>query len=247
MREIGDAIVLRHIAERRQEGIGEADFLRLMLDVPYHDTGLPMTEDEIRVESLQLMVAGNETSSLALTWTFYLLGRHPQYLSMIRDEVADVIGSDPIRFENLHMLELTKRVVDETLRLYPPFWMIDRIAIKDDEICGIRIPSGALVVPFIYGTHHNAALWPDPENFDPERFRAEHNDGRHRFAYLPFGGGPRLCIGQNMAIVTILMIIATIVRRYDFAPVSDDPVRKRPMMLLRPDGPVLMRFRLRGN
>jgi len=245
MRARGDAIVLRHIAARREQGIGETDFLRLMMDTPYHDTGRHMTEDEMKIESLQLMVAGNETSSIALTWLFYLLGRHPRYVDLVREEIDDVIGADPIGFDNLHRLELTTRVVDETLRLYPPFWMIDRVAMADDEIGGIRVPAGTFVVPFIYGTHHNEALWPDPETFDPDRFLPGRSSERHRFAYLPFGGGPRLCIGQNMAIVTILLIVATIVRRYDFALTSDLPVAMRPMMLLRPDGPVQMRFQLR--
>lgn len=238
-----DKIVLRHIEARRKEAGGGTDFLQLMLNTPFHDTGKPMTEDQVRIESLQLMVAGNETSSNALTWTFYLLGRHPQYISLIREEIASVIGNDPVTFENLHELHLTLRVIDEALRLYPPFWMIDRIALADDEICGIRIPAGMLVVPYIYGTHHNAAIWPNPETFDPERFSPQKSNGRHRFAYLPFGGGPRLCIGQNMAIVQILLIVATIVRKYDFTLMDEKPVNIRPMMLLRPDGPIDMQFR----
>ena len=237
-----DEIVMRHIAARREEGVGDTDFLRLMLDSTYHDTNEPMTEDQVKIESLQLMVAGNETSSLALTWTFYLLGRHPQYVARIREEIDNVIGDDPIGFENLHQLQLTLSVVDEALRLYPPFWMIDRVALEDDEVCGIRIPPGMMVVPFIYGTHHNPELWPDPETFDPERFSPELSRDRHRFAYIPFGGGPRLCIGQNMAIVQVLLIVATIVPKYDFRLVDDRPVDTRPMMLLRPDGPIRMQF-----
>ncbi len=246
MRARGDEIVLRHIAARRTEGVGEMDFLRLMLDTPCHDSGRTMTEDEIRVESLQLLVAGNETSSISLTWIFYLLGRHPQYVSRIREEIADVIGDDPIGFDNLHRLALTTRVVDEALRLYPPFWTIDRVATESDEIGGLRIPKGTMVLPYIYGAHHDASRWPEPERFDPDRFLPRSSGGRHRFAYLPFGGGPRLCIGQNMAIVTILLILATVVRRYDFALATDVPVNMRPMMLLRPDGPVQMRFRPRA-
>ncbi|MDH4254995.1 MAG: cytochrome P450 [Gammaproteobacteria bacterium] len=245
MRATGDEIVLRHIAARRAEGVGESDFLRLMLETPYHDSGRTMTEDEVRVESLQLMVAGNETSSISLTWIFYLLGRHPQYIARIRAEIAELIGDDDVDFDKLHRLELTTRVIDEALRLYPPFWTIDRVAMQSDEIGGIRIPQGTIVLPYIYGAHHNAARWPEPERFDPDRFLPEQSGERHRFAYLPFGGGPRLCIGQNMAIVTILLIIATVVRRYDFELATDVPVGKRPMMLLRPDGPVHMRFRLR--
>jgi cytochrome P450 len=204
-----------------------------------------MTGDQIRIESLQLMVAGNETSSNALTWIFYLLGQHPRHISVIREEIANVIGNDPVSFENLLELQLTQRVVDEALRLYPPFWMIDRVALDNDEICGIRIPAGMLVVPYIYGTHRNAAIWSDPETFDPERFSPEQCSARHRFAYLPFGGGPRLCIGNNLAMVQILLIIVTLVRKFDFSLADDKPVNIRPMMLLRPDGPIYMRFRAR--
>ena len=248
MRIEADTTILRHIEARRREGTAEWDFIRLMLDTPFHDSGEFMSEDQVRIESLQLMVAGNETSSNALTWIFYLLGRHPQYISLIREEIANVIGNDPFDFDNLHELHLTRRVLDEALRLYPPFWMIDRTALEDDEVGGIRIPAGILVVPYIYGTHHNPALWSNPEAFDPERFSPERSKDRHRFAYLPFGGGPRLCIGNNMAIVQILLIVATLVQSYDFSLADERPVGIRPMMLLRPDGPVRMQFRaLQGS
>jgi cytochrome P450 len=245
MRIEAEKVILRHIKTRRKEGIEETDFLRLMMHTPYHDTGKTMTEDQVMIETLQLMVAGNETSSIALTWIFYLLGRHPQYISLLREEIASVIGNDPVGFENLHELHLTLRVVDEALRLYPPFWMIDRIALENDEICGIRIPSGILVVPYIYGAHRNPAIWSKPEIFDPDRFSPERCDKRQRFGYLPFGGGPRLCIGQNMALVQILLIVVTIVGKYDFTLMDDKTVNSLPMMLLRPDGPIHMRFRER--
>ena len=173
LRVEAEKIVLQHIEARRRDDIGESDFLRLMLDTPFHDTGKPMTEDQVMIESLQLMVAGNETSSIALTWIFYLLGRHPQYISLVREEIGNVIGNDPIGYDNLHELHLTLRVVDEALRLYPPFWTIDRIALEDDEIGGIRIPAGTLVLPYIYGVHHNPAIWSNPETFDPDRFTPE--------------------------------------------------------------------------
>jgi cytochrome P450 len=238
-----DRIVLRHIEARRRESTAESDLLRLMLDAPFQASGEPMSEDQVKIESLQLMVAGNETSSNALTWIFYLLGRHPQYIASIRREITSVIGNSPIRFEKLHELSLTLRIINEALRLYPPFWMIDRTARADDTIGGIRIPAGTMVVPYIFGAHHDASIWPDPEAFDPERFSTERSGGRHRFAYLPFGGGPRLCIGNNMAITQILLIIVAVVQKYDFAMADDKPVNMRPMMLLRPDGPVRMRFR----
>jgi cytochrome P450 len=242
LRREADTIVLRHIRARLQQGGSFLDFLRILLETPYYDTGEPMGEPQALIESLQLMVAGNETSSNALTWIFYLLARHPKHILEIRDEIAAVIGSDAIDMRNLHQLEGTRRVIDEALRLYPPFWMIDRLALRDDDIGGARIPAGAMVIPYIYGTHRNPAHWEDVESFDPRRFEPDRCKERHPFAYIPFGGGPRICIGNNMAMVQMLMIIVAFVRKYDFA-LTNGPVEIQPMMLLRPRGAVVMKFR----
>ena len=243
LRREGDAIALAHIRARIAEGLGENDFLRIVLETPYHDTGQTMGEPLALIECLQMLVAGNETSTNALTWVFHLLARHPEHILEIRDEVAAVIGVNAIDYRNLHQLEGTVRIIDEALRLYPPFWMIDRIALKDDEVGGVRIPAGTIVIPYIYGTHRNPAHWQDVETFDPRRFEPERSKGRHPFAYIPFGGGPRVCLGNNMAVMQILMIVSAFVRKYDFAPATDAPVGIRPMMMLRPAGAVTMNFR----
>jgi cytochrome P450 len=243
LRRDAEAIALRHIRDRRNEGVGETDILRLLLELRYHDTGEPMGEPLALLEAMQLLVAGNETSSNALTWILYLLSRHPEHILAIRDEVEAVIGNDPIDFANLHRLEGTVRVIDEALRLYPPFWMIDRIALADDEVAGVRIPKGAMVIPYIYGTHRNPAHWTDVERYDPRRFERERAGERHPFAYIPFGGGPRICLGGNLALMQMLLIVITFVRRYDFRPETDMPVDIQPMMLLRPRGAVPMRFK----
>ena len=243
LRRDGDAIALRHIRARLKQGLGDNDFLRILLETPYHDTGQAMGEPLVLIESLQLLVAGNETSSNALTWIFYLLARHPKHILEIRDEVAAVIGENAIDYRNLHQLEGTVRVIDEALRLYPPFWMIDRIALKDDEIGGVHIPAGAMVIPYIYGTHRNPAHWQDVETFDPRRFERERRKERHPFAYIPFGSGPRKCIGSNMAVMQMLMIVVAFVKKFDFALTNDSPVAIQPMMLLRPSGAVTMKFR----
>jgi cytochrome P450 len=243
IRREAEAIALRHIQSRRDEGVGDTDLLRILLSARYHDTGEPMDESLALIESLQLLVAGNETSSNALTWILYLLARHPEHIAAIREEVAAVIGSAPIDYRNLHQLDGTMRVIDEALRLYPPFWMIDRIALEDDEIAGLRIPAGSMVIPYIYGTHRNAEHWTDAERFDPRRFEAAPSKERHAFAYMPFGGGPRICIGSNMALMQMLLIVITFVRRYDFRLATDAPVGIQPMMLLRPRGAVAMNFR----
>ncbi len=242
LRRDAEAIALRHIQARRAEGVGDTDLLRILLEEPYHDVGVPMGEPLALIESLQLLVAGNETSSNALTWILYLLARHPEHIEAIRDEVHAVIGDGPMDFASLHQLEYTARVLDEALRLYPPFWMIDRIALADDEVAGVRVPAGTMVIPYIYGTHRNPAHWTDVERFDPRRFERERAAERHPFAYIPFGAGPRICLGSNMAMMQMLLIVATFVRRYDFRMASDAPVDIQPMMLLRPRGAVAMHF-----
>ena len=243
LRREADQIVLQHIQARREEGTGESDFLKLLLETPYHDTGEPMTEKQVLIESLQLMVAGNETSSNALTWIFYLLARHPEYIQRVREEIKQVMGQGEITYEGLQKLSLSRRVLNEALRLYPPFWMIDRIALQDDEICGVHVPAGTLVVPYIYGTHRNPEIWEDPETFDPSRFEPERRKARPALGYIPFGAGPRVCVGKSMAVMQMLLIVASFVRRYDFSLESQEPVGIRPMMLLRPAGPITMRFR----
>jgi cytochrome P450 len=243
LRREGDAIALKHIRARIKEGLGENDFLRIVLETPYHDTGKTMGEPLALIECLQMLVAGNETSSNALTWIFYLLARHPGHVVEIRDEIAAVIGDGAIDYRKLHQLVGTMRVIDEALRLYPPFWMIDRIALQDDDINGVHIPAGALVIPYIYGTHRNPAHWQDVESFDPRRFEPDRSRGRHPFAYIPFGGGPRICIGNNMAVMQMLLIIVAVVRKYDFTLAKEGRVAIRPMMLLRPAGAVAMKFR----
>ncbi len=243
MRRSGDAIVLKHLKARMDQGTGDTDFLRILLETPYPDTGEPMGESQALIESLQLMVAGNETSSNALTWIFYLLARNPEYIAEIRDESAAVIGTQPMDYHNLHQLHATMRVINEALRLYPPFWMIDRVALGDDEVGGLRIPVGTLVIPYIYGTHRNPAHWRDVEAFDPRRFEPDRCAERHPYAFIPFGGGPRICIGNNLAVMQMLLIVTTFVRKYDFALGTDRPVAIQPMMLLRPAGAVSMKFR----
>jgi cytochrome P450 len=211
--------------------------------MPLADSGEPMSKGQILVECMQFLVAGSETSPVALSWAFYLLGQNPCFISEIRDEVESVFGSEPISLSGLHDLRLTRRVLDEAMRLYSPFFMIDRVAVADDEFDGIFIPAGTMVLPYIYGLHRDPELWTDPDVFDPSRFEAEAARRRHSFAHIPFGGGPRKCIGSHMAVAQMLLILATFVRRYDFELASPDPVEIAPMMILHPKGEIAMRLR----
>jgi len=133
-------------------------------------------------------------------------------------------------------------VIFEGLRLYPPFWMIDRMAVADDRVGDVVIPSGSMVIVYVYGAHHARRYWPNPEEFDPERFTKEEMKLRTPFTYLPFGGGPRVCIGQHYAMLQILMILSELIRRYDFELVSGQTIEARPMVILRPKSGIRMTF-----
>jgi cytochrome P450 len=129
-------------------------------------------------------------------------------------------------------LEFTTQVIQEALRLYPPFWMVDRTAVADDLVADTAIPAGTTVIVFVYGAHHAPHYWPDPEHFDPERFAK--NTVHAPFTHLPFGGGPRGCIGSNYAMLQILMILSALLRNYDFELTPGQTIEARPMIILRP-------------
>jgi cytochrome P450 len=243
MRLAADQIVRNHIDLRNRDE-GSNDLLHLLMQTPYKDTGKVMSDEQITTEILQLLVAGNETSSNTLAWTFYLLAKNPESINNIRKEIDSIFGSNKVDFEGLFKLEYSLRVLYEAMRLYPPFWTIDRVALEEDEICGIQIPAGITVMPYIYGAHRNLDFWQTPEEFNPDRFDKIMTEKRHPFAHIPFGGGPRVCIGQNMALMQILLILVTIVRKYNFRLSSSEDVDIQPMLILRPKGEIKMSFEL---
>lgn len=243
IRKEGDQIIIDYIEERRKKPGEGSDILELILTTPFKGTNEFMTDEKVKVEILQLLVAGNETSTTAATWTFYIMAKHPECLQKIREEIEETFGEEEVNYARLHSLKYTIAVLDEAMRLYPPFWMIDREAQADDEFRGMKIPKGTTVIPYIYGAHHNAAYWKDPDKFDPSRFMGENEDKIHPFAHIPFGGGPRVCIGQNMAKMQILLVMSAIVRYYDFELTDKKELGLHAMMLLKPDGPVNMKFK----
>ena len=242
IRKKGDQIIIDYVEQRRKDLEKGSDILQLVLDTPYKDTGEYMTDETVLIEILQLLVAGNETSTTAATWAFYLLAKHPEHIPLMRQEIEDIFGDGEIDYAGLFNLSYTSNVLDEAMRVNPPFWMIDREALEDDEYMGIKIPKGTTVVPYIYGVHHNEKVWENPEVFDPSRFDTSRNGKIHPFAHIPFGGGPRVCIGQNMARMQILLVISAVIRKYDIELCSNREVGHHAMMLLKPDGPIYMEF-----
>jgi cytochrome P450 len=240
MRTQADAVLLEYIKKRRHEPPGH-DLLQTLMDARYSD-GEGMSDELVLSESMQLLVAGHETSSNALSWLMYLLSTRPDCLERVRREFHSVLGDAPLGFADVPKFEFTTQVIQEGLRLYPPFWMIDRMAVADDRVGDVAIPAGSTVIVFVYGAHHAPRYWQDPESFNPERFSKEEVKQRTPFTFLPFGGGPRVCIGQHYAMLQVLMILSDLIRRYDFELAPGQTIEPRPMVILRPRHGIRMTF-----
>ena len=240
MRARADAILLEYIKERRRQEPGH-DLLQTLMDARYSD-GEGMSDELVLSESMQLLVAGHETSSNGLSWLLYLLSTHPDCLERVREEFDAVLGDRPLSFGDVPRLEFATQVIQEGLRLYPPFWMIDRMAVADDRVGDIAIPRGSTVIVYVYGAHHASRYWESPEIFDPERFIKANEKLRTPFTHLPFGGGPRGCIGNHYAMMQILMILSTLLRKYDFELTPGQTIEARPMVILRPKHGIRMSF-----
>jgi cytochrome P450 len=240
MRARADGILLEYIRRRRHQAPGH-DLLQTLMDARYSD-GEGMSDELVLSESMQLLVAGHETSSNALSWLLYLLSSRPDCLEKLRQEFDSVLSGAPLSYSDVPKFEFASQVIQEALRLYPPFWMIDRMALADDRAGDVAIPRGSTVIVFVYGAHHAPRYWQDPERFDPARFTKANEKLQTPFTYLPFGGGPRGCIGGNYAMLQILMILSELLRTYDFQLSPGQTIEARPMVILRPKHGIRMSF-----
>src|SRR5579863_2722846 len=240
MRARADGILLEYIKRRRREAPGH-DLLQILMDARYSD-GEGMSDELVLSESMQLLVAGHETSSNALSWLLYLLSTRRDCLEKVRQEFHSLLGEAPLSFRDVPRFEFGTQVILEALRLYPPFWMVDRMALSDDCVGNVAVPRGSTVIVFIHGVHHSQRHWPEPERFDPTRFSKANEKLHTPFTHLPFGAGPRGCIGGNYAILQILMILGELLKRYDFQLAPGQTIEARPMVILRPKHGIRMTF-----
>jgi cytochrome P450 len=229
-----EGVVYRIVAERRQTKRDEADLLSMFLFARDEETGERMTDRQLRDEVMTMLLAGHETTSLALSWTYYLLSRHTDIEGSIADEVHRVVGDGPPTFAHVEHLTCIRRTLEESLRLYPPAWGFSRLALADDEIGEYRIPKGSIVFVIPFVVHRRPKLWPDPDRFDPDRFSPEREAARPRFAYIPFGGGPRGCIGNQFAMLEAQLIVAAIAQRFRLELTPNQAIRPEPLITLRP-------------
>ena len=224
------------IEQRRRDGEEGDDLLSMLMAARDEETGAAMSDRQLRDEVITLFIAGHDTTANALTWTFYLLATHPEADERLRAELDEVLDGAVPAFADLPKLPYSRMVIEEAMRLYPPAWITDRQAVKEDEILGHRIPAGGHVIISPYVTHRLPTLWENPDNFDPGRFSPEKISTRPRYAYFPFGGGPRQCIGKGMALMEAHLILATVMQRYRLRLAADQPVEPEPTVTLRPRG-----------
>jgi cytochrome P450 len=230
-----DRIVYRMIDDRRSGRVHADDLLGMLLEAR-DEQGRGMCDEQLRDEVMTVFLAGHETTANALAWTLYLIARHPLVEERLRDEVDRVLGGRTPALPDLAGLPYVKMVLEEGLRLYPPAWAFGRQAIAEDEIGGYRIEKGAGVLVSPWLTHRHPAFWDEPERFDPERFSPERSAGRPRFAYLPFGGGPRQCIGNEFALLEGQLVLAMIVQSFNLQLAQGYRAELEPVVTLRPKG-----------
>lgn len=230
-----DKVIYSIIRDRRTSTTPENDLLQTLL-AAQDEHGTRMDDAQLHDEIMTLFLAGHETTANALTWTWFLLAQNPEAERQLYEELRDVLGGTAPTVADLARLPYAEMVVKESMRLYPPAWGIGRLAINDFELNGYRIPAGTNIFLMQWLTHRDARFFPDPERFDPLRWRDDPiRRGRiPRFAYFPFGGGPRVCIGAGFAMMEATLLLATIAQRYRFALAPGPPVEPHFSITLRP-------------
>lgn len=224
-----DATIYRLIAEHRAAGVDKGDLLSMLLLAQDEDAGR-MSDTQVRDEVLTLFLAGHETTANALTWAWYLLSQNPEAARRMHAEV-DQAGS--LSLDSLPALPYTGAVFSEALRLFPPAWAIGRRTLEDVEIGGCRVPKGCVILMSPYVTHRDPRWFPEPDSFRPERWLTP-DESRPKFAYFPFGGGARVCIGERFAAAEGVLLLAAIARRWSFLLLPGHPVQRKAQITLRP-------------
>ncbi|MEU5696181.1 cytochrome P450 [Actinosynnema sp. NPDC020468] len=231
--------VMDEIIDLHRAGGGSPDSVVTALLNGQHAEGRPFTQREIRAELKTLFLAGHETTGCALTWTLYAVSQHADVRRRLEAELAEVLDGRAPTADDLADLPYLRQVVDETLRMYPPIWLFPRDTVADDVIAGYHVPAGTTVLIPPYAAHHDPEHWPNPEAFDPERF-CPARKAPDRYAYFPFGGGNRKCIGMDLALLELQLVVAMVVQRYRLDLAGGNPVRAAALVSLRPQPQVMM-------
>ena len=229
-------ITIHRLIETRIQSLDASpnDLLGRLLAERDEETSGRLSIQEVRDEVITSFMAGHETTAQALTWAWYLISQHPAEEGKLHAEIEAVLGGRPPAYEDLAKLTYTRMIIEEAMRLYPPAHTISRTPLADDEICNLRIPKGAVVLisPWVLHRHHR--LWDRPDIFEPTRFAPEHAAARSRFSYLPFGAGPRFCIGAAFAMAEMMLMLAAVAQRYSLRLAPGHQVEPQGLIMLRP-------------
>ena len=234
-----DKIIHSIIRHRRASGEDPGDLLSMLLHARDED-GSQMTDKQLRYEAMTLFIAGHDAPSLALSWVWYLLSQHPQAENKLLEELKAVLNTEPPTVDNLPNLSYTEMVIKEAMRLYPPAWIISREALEDCNVGGYHVPSGTQLIMSQWVTHRDPSFFPNPEEFIPDRWADSSITQLPEYAYFPFGGGPRTCIGNTFAMMETVLIVATIVQKFRLTLVPGFPVIPWPSLTLRPKNGIKM-------
>jgi len=229
-----DEIIFRFIRQRRQNPVEKPDLLSILLQARDEDDGTGMTDRQVRDEAMTLFLAGHETTALALSWTWYLLAGHPEVEEKLQAEVDGVLAGRVPTFEDLPRLKYAEKVIQESMRYYPPVYLIGREAIDECVISGFRVKKGTTLLMSQWLIHRDPRFFEQPEKFIPERWTEEFARTMPKFAYFPFGGGPRLCIGNTFAMMEMVLVLADIAQRFRFTAKAGHDVTLWPSFTLRP-------------
>jgi cytochrome P450 len=237
---------LRLLIQEKRAGTGTSgDLLSMLLAAADEESGARMSNQQLRDEMMTLFGAGHETTAVALTWTWHLLSRHPEVEAKLAEELERMLGGRTPSVSDLPKLTYTEMVVREAMRLYPPGPGFGREPIEDVTIGGYEVAKGSLIVVYSYVLQRDSRFFPDPERFDPERFAPGWEERIPRYAYLPFGGGPRICIGNSFAMMEVRLVLATMAQHCRLRGDGRDEIKPVSMVTLRPGAPVRMRVELR--
>lgn len=240
-----DEWIFRIIGDRRRSTDRPDDLLTMLVEAQDAESGVGMSDQQLRDEAITLFAAGHETSANALSWTLMLLARYPEVREKLVAEIASVLEGRPPAWEDLPRLVYTRQVMEEGMRLFPPAHAFGRVAVADDEVLGYRIPKGSTVFFSVYGLHRNPEYWPDPDRFDPDRFAPGKEKDRPKLAYMPFGAGPRMCIGNHFALVEIQLLLALLLQRFEFELVPGQEIVPQPLVTLKPRDGIFMKIKQR--
>jgi cytochrome P450 len=218
------------------------DVVSMMIHAKNPETGQPLTDQEIRDQAFTLLITGHETSANALSWTLFLLSRHPEIAQAVQNEIDAVLGQKTPTLFDIQKLPYLKRALQESMRLYPPVWAVARHIESDDVIDGYVLSQHAYLMVSIYSLHRHPEFWKEPDRFNPDRFLPQNAEKQHKYAYLPWGAGPHMCIGREFAMLEMLIVLAMLFQKYRFELVPGHPVEPEAIITLRPKFGIQMKL-----